>query len=102
VNVISGSNILFGHANNVDFIVDLQEGDTIYLSTGNTTTIKEITNSNYAILSTTINVTSTSATVNLIYTEIATVNSLNANTIITTTKFKSNGSNLSATVRKVT
>jgi len=102
VNVISGSNILFGHANNVDFIVDLQEGDTIYLSTGNTTTIKEITNSNYAILSTTINVTSTSATVNLIYTEIATVNSLNANTIITTTKFNSNGSNLSATVRKVT
>ena len=102
VNVISGSNIMFGHANNVDFIVDLQEGETIYLSTGNTTTIKQITNSNYAILNTTINVTSTSATVNLFYTEIATVNSLNANTMITTTKFKSNSSNLSATVRKVT
>ena len=102
VNVVSGSNIMFGHANNVDFIVDLQEGETIYLSTGNTVTIKQITNSNYAILNTTINVTSTSATVNLIYTEIATVNSLNANTMITTTKFKSNSSNLSAAVRKVT
>lgn len=101
VNVISGSNLLFGHANSVNFINDLQEGDTIYLSTGNTTTIKTVTNSSYAILNTTINVTSTTATVNLVYSEVATANSVNANTIITTTKFKANGSNLSATIHKV-
>ena len=100
VNVISGSNILFGHANNVNFIDDLQDGDTIYLSTGNTTTIKEVTNSTYAVLNTTINVTSTTATVNLVYSDVARANSINANTIITTTKFRANGNNLSATIHK--
>ena len=100
VNVISGSNILFGHANSVNFINDLQDGDTIYLSTGNTTTIKEVTNSTYAVLNTTINVTSTTATVNLVYSDVARANSINANTIITTTKFRANGNNLSATIHK--
>ena len=100
VNVISGSNILFGHANSVNFIDDLQDGDTIYLSTGNTTTIKEVTNSTYAVLNTTINVTSTTATVNLVYSDVARANSINANTIITTTKFRANGNNLSATIHK--
>jgi hypothetical protein len=101
VNVVTGSNLLFGHANSVNFINDLQEGDTIYLSTGNTTTIKTVTNSNYAILNTVINVTSTSATVNVIHTEFSTANSVNANTIITKTTFKANGRNLNATIQKV-
>ena len=100
VNVLSGSNILFGHANSVNFINDLQDGDTIYLSTGNTTTIKEVTNSTYAVLNTTINVTSTTATVNLVYSDVARANSINANTIITTTTFRANGNNLSATIHK--
>ena len=100
VNVISGSNILFGHANSVNFINDLQDGDTIYLSTGNTTTIKEVTNSTYAVLNTTINVTSTTATVNLVYSDVARANSINANTIITTTTFRANNNNLSATIHK--
>ena len=100
VNVLSGSNILFGHANSVNFINDLQDGDTIYLSTGDTTTIKEVTNSTYAVLNTTINVTSTTATVNLVYSDVARANSINANTIITTTKFRANGNNLSATIHK--
>ncbi len=101
VNVLSGSNVLFGHANSVNFINDLQEGDTIYLSTGNTTTIKEVTNTNYAILNTTIGVTSTSATINVIYTDAVTANSVNANTIIVKSVMKANGSNLSATIQKV-
>ena len=100
VNVLSGSNILFGHANSVNFINDLQDGDTIYLSTGNTTTIKEVTNSTYAVLNTTINVTSTTATVNLVYSDVARANSINATTIITTTTFRANGNNLSATIHK--
>jgi hypothetical protein len=101
VNVVSGSNILFGSANSVNFINDLQDGDTIYLSTGNTVTIKEVTNSSFAILDTTINVTSTSATVNLVYTATIRANSRNANTIFASSIFTSNGSNLSATIQKV-
>jgi hypothetical protein len=101
VNVVSGSNVIFGDANSVNFINDLQEGDTIYLSTGNTTIIKTVSNSSYAILDTVINVTSTSATVNLVYTEVSTATSVNANTIITNTSFKANGNNLNATLQKV-
>ena len=101
VNVVSGSNILFGAANSVNFINDLQNGDTIYLSTGNTVSIKEVTNSSFAILDTIINVTSTSATVNLVYTATVRANSRNANTIFASSIFTSNGSNLSATIQKV-
>lgn len=101
VNVISGSNIIFGDASSVNFINDLQDGDTIYLSTGNTTTIKSVTNSSYAILGTTIGVTSTAATINVVYSEVSTVASVNANTIITDTTFKANGTNLNAVVQKV-
>jgi len=101
VNVLTGSNILFGSANSVNFINDLQDGDTIYLSTGNTVTIKEVTNSSFAILDTIINVTSTSALVNLVFTATIRANSRNANTIFADSIFTSNGSNLSATIQKV-
>lgn len=101
VNVVTGSNILFGHANSVNFINDLQEGDTIYLSTGNTITIKEVSNSNYAVLNTTINVTSTSATINVVYTDAVTANSVNANTVIVKSSMKANGRFLAATIQKV-
>ncbi len=101
VNVVTGSNVMFGHANSVNFINDLQEGDTIYLSTGNTTTIKEVTNSNYAILSTTIGVTSAAATLNVVYTDAVTANSVNSNTVIVLSRMKANGRYLSATIQKV-
>ena len=101
VNVLTGSNILFGSANSVNFINDLQDGDTIYLSTGNTVTIKEVTNSSFAILDTIINVTSTSALINLVFTATIRANSRNANTIFADSIFTSNGSNLSATIQKV-
>jgi hypothetical protein len=101
VNVVSGSNIMFGNANSVNFINDLQDGDTILLSTGNTVTIQEVVNVSHAILSTTINVTSTTATINVIYPEIVRVNTVNANTIFTTTQIRGNGSNLLARIEKV-
>ena len=101
INVVSGSNIIFGDANSVNFINDIQPGDIITLSTGNTVTVKEITNSNYAIVNTTIGVTSTSASVNLIYSDIGKVISLNANTMITDTIFRDTDSYLTAIVRKV-
>ena len=46
------------------------------------------------------NVTSTTATVNLVYSDVARANSINATTIITTTTFRANGNNLSATIHK--
>jgi hypothetical protein len=101
VNVVSGSNIMFGDANSVNFINDLQDGDTILLSTGNTTTVQEVVNASHAILSTTINVTSTTATINVIYPEIVKVNTVNANTIFTTTQIRGNGNNLLARIEKV-
>jgi hypothetical protein len=101
VNVVSGSNIMFGNANSVNFINDLQDGDTILLSTGNTVTIQEVVNVSHAILTTTINVTSTTATINVIYPEIVRVNTVNANTIFTTTQIRGNGNNLLARIEKV-
>lgn len=101
VNVVSGSNIMFGAANSVNFINDLQVDDIITLSTGNTVSIKEVTNSSYAILNTTVDVTSTTATVNLVYSEIATVISRNANTMTTGTIFRDTDRYLTAIVRKV-
>jgi hypothetical protein len=101
VNVVSGSNVLFGDANSVNFINDFQDGDTIYLSTGNTTTIKSVTNSHFAILNTTINVTSTSALINVVYDDAVTANSVNANTVVVLSKMKANGTFLTATIQKV-
>jgi len=101
VNVVSGSNVLFGDANSVNFINDFQDGDTIYLSTGNTTTIKSVTNSHFAILNTTINVTSTSANINVVYSDAVTANSVNANTVIVISRMKANGRNLTANIQKV-
>ena len=101
VNVLSGSNLMIAYASHsANFINDFQEGDTIYLSTGNTVTIKEVTNANVAILSSIINVTATKANINLVLTEVSTVNSLNANTMFTSTKFKANATGLSAVVYK--
>jgi hypothetical protein len=100
VNVVSGSNVIFGDANSVNFINDLQDGDTILLSTGNTATVREVVNVSHAILSTTINVTSTTATINVIYPEIVRVNTVNANTIFTTTQIRGNGNNLLARIEK--
>ena len=101
VNVVSGSNVMFGDANSVNFINDLQDGDTILLSTGNTATVREVVNVSHAILSTTINVTSTTATINVIYPEVVRVNTVNANTIFTTTQIRGNGNNLLARIEKV-
>lgn len=101
VNVVSGSNIMFGAAESVNFINDIQAGDIITLSTGNTVSIKEVTNSSHAILNTVIGVTSTDATLNLVYSEVTTVISRNVSTIITDTNFKDTGRFLTASVRKV-
>ena len=101
VNVVSGSNAIFGHANSVNFINDLQEGDVIYLSTGNTVTVTQVANSNYAYVSANINVTSTSATINVVFDEAIIANTINANTITVKTTILGNGRFLTANVGKI-
>lgn len=101
VNVVTGTNAIFGHANSVNFINDLQPGDVIYLSTGNTVTVTEVANSNYAYVSSNINVTSTTATVNVVFNETIIANTVNANTITAKTTILGNGRFLTANVGKV-
>lgn len=101
VNVVSGSNAIFGDANSVNFINDLQEGDVIYLSTGNTVTVTQVANSNYAYVSSNINVTSASATINVVFDETIIANTVNANTVTSRTSILGNGRFLSANVGKI-
>lgn len=99
VNTISGSKLVYG--NTVNFIGDLQDGDTIYLSSGNTVTVSNIVNSTHMYVSSVINVTDQNLTINVIYNEVLTVASVNANTIIANTKTKTTDDTLSATIIKV-
>lgn len=101
VIVNAGSNVLTGYSTSTNFINDLQDGDNIQLSTGDIATVKSVLSVNSAILLSVINVSSSSATINVVFDEATRVNSLNANTVITNTKFKANGSNLYAVVQKV-
>lgn len=100
INVVFGSNVIFGDANSVNFINDLLEGDVISLSTGNTVTITEVSNSTYAKVDTIIGVTSSSVTANVIYAETKKVSAVTANTITVTANYRHNGSFLTANVQK--
>ena len=100
INVVFGSNVIFGDANSVNFINDLLEGDVLSLSTGNTVTITEVSNSTYATVDTVIGVTSASVTANVVYGEIKKVSAVTANTITVTTNYRDNGSFLTANVQK--
>lgn len=99
VNVVTGSNVVFGGAN-LNFINDLQDGDTIFLSTGNTVTVKSVTNSRHLIVSTTLGVTSTTAKINLVYDEVTTVKSVNNTTIIANTKMRGTDTFVPAIIQK--
>jgi hypothetical protein len=100
LNVVSGSNVIFGTANNVNFINDLLEGDVLSLSTGNTVTITEVSNSTHAKVDVIIGVTSSSVTANVVYTETRRVSAVAANTITVTSNYRHNGSFLTANVQK--
>jgi len=101
VNVVNGSNILFGAANSVNFINDLQEGDVLELSTGNTVTVTQVANSTLAYLSSTINLTSTSVTANIVFDSTIIANTVNNTTITTRTTILGNGRYLTANVGKI-
>lgn len=100
VNVTYGSNTVYGP--NTNFINDIQEGEIIYLSTGNTETVLEISNSNYLITQNTLYAPTTSGvSINVKFDEVKTVTFVNANTVLVSSNFSSNSTFTTATIQKV-
>lgn len=100
VNVTYGSNTVYGP--NTNFINDIQEGEIIYLSTGNTETVLEISNSNYLVTQNTLYAPTTSGvSINVKFDEVKTVTFVNANTVLVSSNFSSNSKFTTATIQKV-
>ena len=99
VNITSGSNTITGISTN--FINDIQDGDIIQLSSGNTETVLSVSNATSLITQNTINVTSTGTLINLLFTDSKMVNYVNANTILVDTKFTTNSNYVAVSVQKV-
>lgn len=100
VNVTSDSNIVYGQ--NTNFINDIQEGEIIYLGTGNTEIVLEISNSNYLLTQNTIGITQTGVTINVVFDEVKTVTFVNANTVLVDTNFSCISNNFTtAIIQKV-
>jgi hypothetical protein len=99
VNVSSGSNVVTGNSTN--FINEIQEGDIIDLSTGNTEIVANVVSNTQFITQNTIYLSSNGATINIIFDEIGTVNFVNANTILLSTNIDSSANFVTSTIRKV-
>lgn len=98
-NVVFGSNSVIGL--NTNFINDVQIGDVIYLSTGNTETITSITDATTLYTQNVIGVSANGATINLVFDDTKTVSSVNANTILVDTAFTTNSNFVLTLVQKV-
>lgn len=99
VNVTTSSNVIYG--NNTTFINDLQDGDSIYISSGNTGTVLSVSNSNTFIFSSTINVSSNGETINVIVDDVRTVTYVNANTILVSGTFDVTANSITAILQKI-
>ena len=100
VNVTFGSNTVYGL--NTNFINDIQEGEIIFLSTGNTETVLEISNSNILITQNTLFAPTTSGvSINVKFDEVKAVTFVNANTVLVSSNFSSNSTFTTATIQKV-
>jgi hypothetical protein len=98
VNTILGSNSVIGTSTN--FLNQIQDGDLIYISTGNTESVT--VNSNTEIVTqNTIGVTSSGQTLNIVFSDAKTVTYVNANTILVDSDFVTNSSNVVVVLRKV-
>jgi hypothetical protein len=99
VNVASTSNVVTG--NLTTFINDIQDGDTIYISSGNTETVTFVTNATSLMTQNTINVTANNQTINVIFDDIRTVTSVNANTILVSGSFTTTANLVTTILQKV-
>jgi len=99
VNVVSGSNTIFG--SNCNFINDIIDGDIIYLSTGNTETVVSVANSSYLTTQNNINITANNVSINVFFNDLKTVTFVNANTVLVDSNFVSNSTFTVAKILKV-
>lgn len=98
-NITSSSNVITGLGTN--FINDLVDGQTIYISTGNTSVVKSIVNANTIFVQSVLNVTSVGATINVVFDETRNVTFVNTNTALVDTNFTSTNNFVSVIVQKV-
>ena len=98
-NTTLDSNVVVGLSTN--FLNQVQDGDLIQISTGNTEVITSVESNNSIITQNTIGVTSTGSTINLIFNDTKTVTFVNANTILVNSNFVTNGNNIVVIHRKV-
>jgi hypothetical protein len=98
-NTISDSNVIVGLSTN--FLNQLQDGDLIVISTGNTEIVTSVESNTSIITQNTIGVSSNGSTINLIYNDTKTVTFVNANTILVNSNFESGGNNIVVIHRKV-
>jgi hypothetical protein len=99
VNVASTSNVVTG--NLTTFINDIQDGDTIYISSGNTETVTYVTNTTSLMTQNTINVTANNQTINVVFDDIRTVTFVNANTILVSGSFTATANLVTTILQKV-
>jgi hypothetical protein len=98
-NITSSSNVITGNGTN--FINDLIDGQTIYLSSGNTVVVKTVINANTIYATSVLNVSSTDSTINVVFDETKNVSFVNANTILVDTEVTSTNNFVSIIVQKV-
>ncbi len=98
-NITSSSSVITGNGTN--FINDLVDGQTIYLSSGNTVVVKTVINANTIYATSVLNVSSTDSTINVVFDETKNVSFANANTILVDTNVTSTNNFVSIIVQKV-
>jgi hypothetical protein len=97
-NIVSSSNVIVG--NNTNFINDLNDGQTIYLSSGNTVLVQSVINSNTIFVSEILYTSSNNLTINVNIDITKSVTFVNSNIIITDTNFQSSNDFVSVIVQK--
>ena len=98
-NITSSSNIVSGNGTN--FINDVVDGQTLYLSSGNTIVVKSVINANTIYAESVLNISSTDATINVVFDETKNVSFANANTILVDTNISATNNYVSIIVQKV-
>ena len=98
-NITSSSNVITGNGTN--FINDLIDGQTIYLSSGNTVVVKTVINANTIYATSVLNISSTDSTINVVFDETKNVSFANANTILVDMEVTSTNNFVSIIVQKV-
>ena len=98
-NVVFSSNVITGNGTN--FINDVVDGQTIYLSSGNTIIVKSVVNANTIFAESSLNITSNDLTINVSFDETKEVSFVNSNTVLVDTNFTATNNFVSVIVQKV-